>query len=157
MLKTPLWIRILDAILMFGVPAIVAGAEIYYSSSLKYKISFFSILIVVVTWMFFNKFVIENYKTKLQASVTTLELNYATGVGEKELTLKLWKKHKLMLIILNAITILLAGLVFYTVIYGLAKGLLKFLGAFVIIGLCYFLSFVIKAIYLATRKVDTNE
>lgn len=154
MLKTPLWIRILDAILMFGVPTIVAVAEVSVSSSVKYKISFFLILIVVVTWMFFNKFVIENYKAKLQSSVTTLELNYATGVGEKEPTLKLWKKHKLTLIILNAITILLSGVVLYMVIYGLAKGLLKFLGAFVIIGLSYFLSFVIKAIYLATKKVN---
>ena len=154
MLKTPLWIRILDAVLMLGIPAIVAGAEICYSSSLKYKISFFLILIVVVTWMFLNKFVIENYKTKLQTSVTTLELNYTTGVGEKEPTLKLWKRHKLTLIILNAITILLSGLVFYMVIYGLTKGLLKFLGAFVIIGLCYFVSFVIKAIYLWKKKVQ---
>ena len=156
MLKTPLWLRIVDAILMIGVPAIITGTEIAYSSSVKYKISFFSILVVVIAWMFFSKFVINNYKTKLQSSVTTLELNYNTGVGDKTLTLKLWKKHKLILIILNAITILLGGSVFYLVIYGLAKGLLKFLGASIIIALCYFLSFIIKAIYLATRKVEAN-
>lgn len=157
MLKNPLWLKIVDGILTIGVPGIITILEIKESSSVVYKISFLSILVLLTTWLFFDKFVLKEYKAKLQSSVATLELNYSTGVGDKDKTLELWKKNKLMLIIMNSITLLLTGVIIYVIFYGLAKGILKFLGAYVIIALSYLASFITKAIYTANRKVDTNE
>lgn len=154
MLKNPLWLKIVDGLLTLGLPALVTILEIKESSSVTYKISFVAILILLAIWLFLDKFVLKEFKTKLQSSVTTLELNYTTGVGDKVKTLELWKKHKLLLIIMNSITLLLTGIIVYIVFYGLAKGILKFLGAYIIIALSYLASFVIKGIYTWLRKVE---
>lgn len=153
MLKNPLWLKIVDGLLTLGLPALITILEIKESSSVTYKISFITILILLAAWLFLDKFVLKEFKTKLQSSVTTLELNYATGVGDKDKTLELWKKNKLLLIIMNSITLLLTGIIVYIVFYGLAKGVLKFLGAYLIIALSYLASFIIKAIYTWFRKV----
>ena len=154
MLKNPLWLKIVDGILTIGIPSLVTILEVKESSSVAYKLSFVSIMVLLVAWLFLDKFILKEFKTKLQSSVTTLELNYATGVGDKDKTLELWKKNKLLLIIMNSITLLLTGIIIYIVFYGLAKGILKFLGAYVIIALSYLASFITKAIYTWFRKVN---
>ena len=154
MLKNPLWLKIVDGILTIGIPGLITILEIKESSSVIYKLSFVSILVLLASWLFLDKFILKEFKTKLQSSVTTLELNYATGVGDKDKTLELWKKNKLLLIIMNSITLLLTGVIIYVVFYGLAKGILKFLGAYVIIALSYLASFITKAIYTWFRKVN---
>lgn len=154
MLKNPLWLKIVDGILTIGIPGLITILEINESSSVAYKLSFVSILVLLAAWLFLDKFILKELKTKLQSSVTTLELNYATGVGDKDKTLELWKKNKLLLVIMNSITLLLTGIIIYVVFYGLAKGILKFLGAYIIIALSYLASFITKAIYTWFRKVN---
>lgn len=154
MLKNPLWLKIVDGILTIGIPGLITILEIKESSNVAYKLSFVSILVLLAAWLFLDKFILKELKTKLQSSVTTLELNYATGVGDKDKTLELWKKNKLLLIIMNSFTLLLTGIIIYVVFYGLAKGILKFLGAYIIIALSYLASFITKAIYTWFRKVN---
>lgn len=119
-LKTPLWQTIIYLALVIGGPILTLyiGALASFSNTETITISilngskpayigFLTIFILaIIAMILINNIVVKPWKRKIEVQIATLELNYATGVGEKNATKKMWGNLQLKKYLWDAACIL---------------------------------------------------
>lgn len=160
-LKYPLWYNIVFAILTIVIPL---GLFVYECLSaahtqagVVFKVSFVSIVIAIIAWLFVNHFVIKKYKAKILTRQTQLEHDYSAEIGNAEALKTMWYSNERLLTLFEVITVILYGGLGALIIVAIQTSLIKVRGILIIIATCYVLAYTIKYMLLISRKEASDE
>lgn len=156
-LKMPLWQDLVYMALVMIAPIVITCIELFDSHSSAFKWSFASVGSILITFIVIKKYILNSQIDKLKKEVFACEHDYSVGASDDKLTEAKWRKAKLILYTYNAISVLLALVLFYLFITAIVDGLIAFKGAATFILLFVIFGMIFKAICYTTGVYEDEE
>ena len=160
-LKYPKWYHIVHFILTILIPIILIMIEGFNAPQsfvgTIFKITFTSLSILVMTWFFVKKLIINKIETKLIAKQAALEHDYSIDVGNPDKIKYLWYKNEIKLTLFNFVSVLLNGGLMVVILLGVSSTLLTIKSAVLLITILYIIAYTIKfMILIVKQKVEDD-
>lgn len=151
-LQYPLWFRIVFYILTILVPLILVMVEGYKSPSTGFKWTFGIVSGLVVLWSFVDKFIVANFKSKIQDRKAKLEHDYEIDVGNPDKIKYIWFTNEQKLAVFELVHMALWGALLAIVLTAIANGIMLIKGTILMIAICYVVAYTLKFIAITIAR-----
>ena len=160
-LKYPLWYNIVFVILTIVIPLSLFVYECLSAAQTQagiiFKVTFIGITLALITWLFFNHFVIKTFKEKLLSKQTLLEHDYSAEVGNPNTIKAMWYSNERWLTLFEVLEVLLFGGLGAIILLAVQAGIIHLRGILIIVATCYVVAYTIKYLLLVMRKEANDE
>lgn len=160
-LNYPNWFNILFFYLTVVTPIILIIVEGMKAPNTPagtvFKVSFTSICILLVTWVFIKKLILNGIITKLISRQEALKHDYSIDNGNLEKIKYLWYQAEKKLTLYNLVSIILYGGLSAIILIGVASALMEIKGVIMIITSLYVIAYTIKFMVLIIKGGDSDE
>lgn len=147
-LKYPLWFNIAFYILTIVAPLAYVLIEGYKAPNQFFRLTFAIIVGLLILWLFINKFLLKDKFDTIKSKKLQLEHEYQIKVGDADNIRQLWFNNEIAYNLINAINVLIYGLLIIVIAYGISLGCLKVKAITIYITICYVLAFLLKFLVL---------
>lgn len=161
-LQYPKWFNVLFTTLTVIVPIVFFVYQCFIdgkkdSDGIKFKVSFLSIVILLLSWLLINHFIIKKFTDKLAQEQVMLKHDYDAEIGNKEKIRLLWYKNEKWLSFINAITVLLIVAAVGILFWGIQNEMVDTRGAMLLILASYAMAYTSKFLLLISKKEADDE